>query len=147
SDLLDGPTSADDAAHALVKTMEARGELPALVARLEREKPLVVWPEPKPVAVAPAIPSPASTPRQPDPGPAPAPPSEPLVDPFLGELETAPAPAWRPAVVVGAVAVGIGLGALGMWLVFFRGEAPENPTPEGTVSPATIAAATLRESV
>lgn len=160
---LDAPRSADDAAHAIVRAIEGRGELPALVARLERDKPLVVWPEPKPVPrrsdgqTAPeASPGPsasgstAADPAPPPPSaadPSSKAPAEPIVDAFLTGGLDAPAPPPRPVgLVVGAVAAGVALGGVAVWLAFFRGDAA--PPPEATTeSPASIAVEILRGSV
>lgn len=150
---LDRQGSVDDTARALVRALTTAGRLDAFVERLREEKPLVVWPEPRPVAAAPtreaapeAPPSAAAAtaPTIEAPGSLPAP----LVDPYLaGDLEPEPGPSGgaRMALVAAGVALGLGLGALAMWLAFRDDAAP--PETPAVGSPAIVAAQTLRQSV
>jgi hypothetical protein len=147
--VVDGSRSADEAARELVRAIESRGELPALVARLEAEKPLVVWPSPQPVERRPApSPEPLAAPARPEVSPVSVEPVPgPLVDPFLtGGLDEPRAPSRPIALIAAGVVVGVGLGVLAMWLLFFRGDAPTEPAV-ASGSPATVAARTLRGAV
>ncbi|MBI4701039.1 MAG: hypothetical protein HY744_07755 [Deltaproteobacteria bacterium] len=158
----------EEAAHALVRAIQGRGELGNLVELLQERKPLVQWPSPRPCAQPPPQPEPLPTaPPQPlpappssEPGPA-APP--PLLDPYVsGRFEEAATtdaaappggvPARTPrraapamalatlaaAAVMAAVAVGFHLG---------RGSTGAGAAAENAARPASMASAELARAV
>lgn len=143
-------------ARALVRALEGRGKLAALVESLRAHKPLVEWPEPPPqptLLQEPVLQEPASSPETEDdealeeeetnvddePGESPSSRGEPLLDPYLEDEEeqraTPPAGGairrWLPSVAMGLA--GIAVGATAMYLLH-----PEAKR-QASANPANIA--------
>jgi hypothetical protein len=157
----------DDGARTLVRAVDARGKLAALVESLRAHKSLVEWPDVAPAPQAAPEPqvsspvTPAATEAQ-EPAEAPAgdeaapasktkEPGQPLIDPFVADELAADSSEHRPIVplpaIVGGVALlSIGLGAFGMWALSGDDE-PSAAAPAAEPGLAALAAGALRRSV
>ncbi len=164
--------SSEDCARSLVRTLEARRELGALVATLRTHKPLVDWPDPPPAPTVPGAPfspfappeaqgSDASSPSSRAPGerdadsdapPPSAPRSElrreaPLLDPYLDEEEdTTALPSLGRWLVLAAVGLGGAVAGAAAMYFLHPARVPAEAPPE--VAPLSQqAAALLRDRV